>query len=181
MRTTGLTYDDLLEMFPEETKLRIELIGGELLMAASPALRHQRVVMRLTRALDRFAKDRGGEVFGTILDIRLTDRDVVQPDIVYFRKLLPTGHPVDVVPDLVVEVSSPSTRGVDRGRKRDLYERHGVGEYWFVDLERDRIEVHRREGDHLARPIALERGDRLTTPLLPGLSIEVGPVLGEPA
>ena len=36
-KTTGLTYDDLLEMFPEEDNVRRELIDGELIVTASPA------------------------------------------------------------------------------------------------------------------------------------------------
>jgi Uma2 family endonuclease len=43
----------------------------------------------------------------------------------------------------VVEILSPSTAGRDRGKKLDLYRRHGVGEYWIVDRERRAVEVWR--------------------------------------
>jgi Uma2 family endonuclease len=43
----------------------------------------------------------------------------------------------------VVEVSSPSTRRLELVRKRELYQRFGVPEYWYVDLEADRVEVYR--------------------------------------
>ena len=47
-QTTGLTYADLERMFPEVDNVRRELIDGELIVATSPSVRHQRVVRRLT-------------------------------------------------------------------------------------------------------------------------------------
>ena len=45
-------------------------------------------------------------------------------------------------PDLVVEVLSPSTAAKDRGRKRAVYERCGVKEYWLVSPEAKSIEQY---------------------------------------
>jgi Uma2 family endonuclease len=77
------------------------------------------------------------------------------------------------IPELVVEIPSPSTRERDEGIKRQLYERAGVTEYWFIDPEIDRVRVYRRDGDAFGRAIELshEDGDMLTTPLLPGLEM----------
>ncbi len=50
-------------------------------------------------------------------------------------------------PDLVVEVSSPSTRRTDVVRKRRVYEREAVPEFWFVDLDADQVHVHRLGAD----------------------------------
>ncbi|MCL2350620.1 MAG: Uma2 family endonuclease [Defluviitaleaceae bacterium] len=45
-------------------------------------------------------------------------------------------------PDLIVEILSPSTVKYDRAYKKDLYEQHGVKEYWIVDPKNMTIEVH---------------------------------------
>ena len=81
-------------------------------------------------------------------------------------------------PDVVVEVSSPSTRRLELVRKRELYERFGVPEYWYVDLDADRIEVHRLGEGRYGPPRLLGRGEVLESPQIPGFSIGVSDVLG---
>ena len=75
--------------------------------------------------------------------------------------------------DLVVEVLSESTRRTDAVRKRKLYERVDILEYWIVDPEVETVKVYRKAGDRFDRPIELssEAGDTLTTPLLPGFAV----------
>jgi Uma2 family endonuclease len=77
------------------------------------------------------------------------------------------------VPELVIEIGSPSTRKRDETIKRRLNERAGVSEYWVVDPEIDVIRVYRRADASFGRPAELSRdaGDVLTTSLLPGLEL----------
>ena len=179
-KTTGLTYDDLVEMFPEETNQRVELIGGELILAPSPTLRHQNVVFRLGSALLAY-QDRHGGLAAAPTDLLVTPRDKLQPDALYFRRQPPTDLPVTVVPDLVVEVSSPGTRRDDLGRKKHLYEQFGVPEYWFVDLRADLIQVFRLSQGRYDSPSTFGRADTLESDVLPGFSAPVAEILGPPA
>lgn len=81
-------------------------------------------------------------------------------------------------PDLVVEVSSPSTRRWDLVRKRALYEAHGVPEYWFVDLPAEAIDAYRlRDGRH-GEPLRHGRGEAVEPPHLPGMKTRVADALG---
>jgi Uma2 family endonuclease len=65
------------------------------------------------------------------------------------------------------------TRKRDETIKRQLYQRAGVSEYWVVDPEIDIVRVYRRRPEGFERPLELtaEREERLTTALLPGLTL----------
>jgi len=80
----------------------------------------------------------------------------------------------DIAPDLVVEVSSPSTRRLDLIHKRGLYEREGVAEYWFVDLDEDHVDVHRLDDQgRYGLPRTLGPDAALTCLAAPGLALPV--------
>ena len=65
-------------------------------------------------------------------------------------------------------------------RERDLYEHNGVPEYWYVDLEADRIEVYRLDERGLYQtPTLHERGTHVTSRLLPVFALAVNDALGE--
>jgi len=182
-RTTGLTYDDLLEMFPEEDKVRRELIGGELLVSPPPTIRHEAVFREILGRLWLYGREHGGEAYGSRAGVFFTDRDRVEPDVLFVR-----AEHLDRVelpsirggPDLVVEISSPTTRVRDLVGKKDLYELHGVPEYWFVDLDSDEIRIYRLEEGRYASPVLLGRDDMLESLVLPGFSASVGEIFGPP-
>ena len=181
--TSKLTYDDFV-LFPDDGK-RHELIDGEHYVSPSPNLRHQRLLRRLSMLLQGFVEAKGlGEVFFAPLDVVFTIHDVVEPDLIFVsnaRASILTAANLQGSPDLVVEVLSPSNRRYDEVKKRGLYERAEVGEYWIVDPEADTVKVYRREGESFGRPVLLSAGDgdRLTSPLFPGLEIGLAEVLAE--
>jgi len=176
---TGLTYEDL-EAFPEDN-LRRELIDGELIVTAAPATRHQRVVAKLVLRLGTYCEANGGDVLPAPYDVYFSDTNVVEPDVIYVR---PENRGrfekkfIRSAPDLVIEVSSPSTRRLELVRKRELYERFGVPEYWFVDLDADRVEVYRLDQGRYGGPLLVGRGDVLESPVVPGLTLDIGDLLG---
>lgn len=180
--THGYTYDDLAG-FPDDN-LRREIIGGELVVTPAPEPAHQDAVLLLGARLLAWTEQHGGKVYVAPLDVHFAHDDVVEPDVVFLRP-----EHVDQVgaqyvkdaPDLVVEVSSPSTRRLELVRKRDLYERYGVAEYWYVDRDADRIEIYRLGDDgRYGTPALVARGQQLTTPLVPGFQVAVDGVLGAP-
>src|SRR5438552_6612956 len=114
---------------------------GDLTVCSAPAGRP--APDRAPRSIRRVAR---WEVFSGPLDVFLSDTTVVEPDVLFVRaqsagKL--EKKFVRSAPDLVVEVSSPSTRRLDLVRKRELYERFGIPEYWYVDLDAERVEAYR--------------------------------------
>jgi len=116
-------------------------------------------------------------------DVFFSDVNVVEPDVLFVR----ADHVERVekkfvrsAPDIVVEISSPSGRRLELVRERELYERFEVPEYWYVDLDADRIEVYRHTEGRYPVPVLLGRGDRLTSPLVPDFDVAVDEVLGPP-
>jgi Uma2 family endonuclease len=172
----GITYREMLERIPEDNR-RIELVDGEIVMAPAPTLRHQEVVGEIFVVVRRYAREHGGRAFGNPVDVYVSETNVLQPDVAYLAPgdLDPDEERVVKRASLVVEVSSPSTRRRDLGRKMELYAELGVPEYWFVDLDARRIEVRLLEGATYAAPRLFE--GLLASPTLPGLEVSVPDVL----
>jgi Uma2 family endonuclease len=180
-----LTYDDFL-LFPDDGK-RHELIDGEHYVTPSPNIQHQRISGRIYLTLQLYLQAHPvGEVFFAPLDIVFSPHDVVEPDLFYLSHeraaAILTPQHAQGAPELVIEIASKSTRKRDETIKRRLYERDGVSEYWVVDPELDAIRVYRRSGDRFerAQELTAERGDVLTTSLLPGLEIALPQVFAGP-
>ena len=172
------TYQDYVNA-PEDT--RYELIHGELIERASGESRaHQKAVGALGYRTNAFAeKYELGEVYLGPRDMVLSDTNVVQPEVIFIsneRLSIDTAAEIWGAPDLVAEVLSPSTARRDLTVKRDLYERHGVGEYWLVDTEDMSITVLLL-GERGYETVAVYGyDDTLQSPTLPGLGIALSEV-----
>ena len=175
-RAVKLTYDDFV-LFPDDGK-RHELIDGEHYVTPSPNTRHQQISGNLYLLVRAWLEEHSvGQVFYAPYDVVFTQFDIVEPDLVYLSNeraaQVITAQHARGVPELVIEIGSPSTRKRDETIKRRLYERAGVSVYWVVDPEIDVIRVYRRGDAGFGRPAELSRdaGDVLTTSLLPGLEL----------
>jgi Uma2 family endonuclease len=173
---TRLSVDEWLEL-PEDQ--RCELVEGEIVVSPSPSLDHQRTVGSLFRILDDHARAHGGEAFVAPLGVRFSDDTALEPDLLFVSSSDRYGtRIVEGPPDLVVEVSSPSSRRYDLIRKRRLYERFGVPEYWFVDLDAERFEVYVAGSDgRYDAPALTGREGMVTSRAVPGLTVAVDAVL----
>ncbi len=172
LTTHSLTYDDLAGM-PDDGN-RYEIIGGVLCVSPSPTEVHQSLSFRLTLLVGSFVTaERLGKVYAAPFDVRLSEQDVVQPDLIFVSQsrlsiISPTC--IEGAPDLLVEILSPSTAHRDRTQKARLYAGAGVPEYWLVDPEARTVTVlalHR--GAYAQREL---RGDRIRSEILPGLEID---------
>ena len=117
------------------TEERWEIIDGIAYnMSPAPSTKHQRVAGKLHANLDRSLSGKGCIPFIAPTDVKLSDQDVVQPDIlVVCDPAKITESHIEGAPDVVVEVLSPHTSAKDLREKKALYERAGVKEYVVVD------------------------------------------------
>lgn len=119
-----------LETMPDDGR-RYELIDGMLFVSPSPTHAHQRMVVRLTVALDA-ACPMGLEVVVAPFDVQAPPGSVVQPDVLVARQADIGERKVDAAPLLAVEVLSPSTHLYDRNIKLPHYARIGVPSCWLL-------------------------------------------------
>jgi Uma2 family endonuclease len=144
---TAWTYEDYAAL-PDDGK-RYEIHDGELCEMAAPSALHQIVSGNLNDVLRAHVKARrlGIVVYApldVILSARPTETTVLQPDLIYIdpsRQGVLKMRGVDGAPTLAIEIFSPSTAAIDRGRKRRLYARYGVPYLWFVDPSARDIEA----------------------------------------
>ena len=117
-----------------------------------------------------------GELFIAPFDVILSVTNVVQPDLFFIsnaRSHIITEDNIRGAPDLVVEILSPSTAGYDRMTKRDLYARHGVGEYWLIDPYAKTATVLILGANGYNTHAIYGKGDILTSPTLAGFSLNM--------
>ena len=179
-RSVRLTYDDYI-LFPEDG-LRHEIIDGEHSVTPAPYPRHQNVVLRFALALGPFVEaNRAGQLFVSPIDVLLSRHDVVQPDLVFVsrdRFHIITERNLQGAPDLAIEVLSEGTRRRDEGLKLATYERFEVREAWLADPARKTVTVYRLDDGRYRRiaELSAQVGDVLSTPLLPGLEIDLAAI-----
>jgi len=170
-----LTYADLAS-FPDDG-LRRELIGGELIVSPSPKTRHQVVSGRLFLLFGNHLESNGGGwVYYAPLDVLFSDYDVVEPDLIIVldeQQAIVTEPNIKGAPALLIEIVSTSNPRLDRVRKRDLYAKYGVAEYWIVDPDADRIEVYRLESERYRKPEIFEPPETTTYDRLAGLHVDL--------
>ena len=155
------TYKDYAKL-PEGAPY--QLIGGQLIMTPSPTTYHQKISKRLGFLIYEYAevKNKLGEVYVAPLDVYLEEEETYQPDIIFIaQERLPIikKEKVEVAPDLVVEILSPSTAYYDLKHKKTIYGKHGVREYWIVDPVEKSIEVYENKaGELLLAAQAIKEG-----------------------
>ena len=154
-----LTYEDYV-LLPNDRN-RYEILQGELTVTPAPSTKHQSASANLFKLLSRHIDDRNlGKLFYAPIDLILDPTTILQPDLLFVfssHQQIITERAVEGVPDLVVEILSPTTSRTDRVTKAQIYARYGVPVYWIVDPDEESIEIYLLDGD-LFRLAATLRG-----------------------
>ena len=175
---TKKTYSDYAAM---DDDYRYELINGEILMSPAPSTIHQGSNFDLGVLIGLFVKkNKLGRVFAAPTDVFLDKFNTVQPDILFISKENYSKIKKNAIygaPDFVVEILSPFSIKRDRYEKRELYEKHGVKEFWLIDIENKSVEVFNNANDHfLLHSLTVENG-KIESNLFPELEILIEEIL----
>jgi Uma2 family endonuclease len=144
----NITIDDYLTLDQNSQNARYEYLEGELRMLAGGSANHSIITTNLTGMLYGLLKDGPCLVLNNDMKLQLSESRYVYPDITI------TCDPRDQAPEdemthfpsVVVEVLSPSTVSVDRGKKLLYYQAHQtIQAYLLVDSQSILIEAYQRE------------------------------------
>lgn len=179
-----------LERLEAEGEERVEVIGGEVVEKAAPSGDHARAQTRLATMLSR-AFDRvpgqgdkpGGWWVLVEARVKLEHHEVYVPDVAGWRRTrvaaCPSATTIEVAPDWVCEVLSPSNAMNELGAKLRAYQRCAVGHYWIVDPRTQTLTVYRhRDGEYVLARVAA-RGERVRAEPFEALELAVGVLFGD--
>src|SRR5262245_41036379 len=182
-RWSRVEYEQLIESGFVGPGDRVELVGGNIIVAEPQGSRHFTAVRAMQEALrEAFGRDWEVRAQGPVA---IDDESEPEPDVAVvpgsFRDYA-AEHPAR--PVLVVEVSESSLT-FDRDRKGSLYARAGLAAYWIVNMAAQALEVYRDPRRDPAAPfgwrygaVGVLRPDASIAPLaLPGARIRVADVL----
>ena len=178
-----------LEQLPASDVNRYELLKGRIVMSPPAKFRHGWVETNLHRTLGRHIDELDlGIALGSSAGFALPTGDTLEPDFSFISRARWEAGPrprddekgfTRIVPDLAVEIVSPTSVRRDRIEKRIVYARAGVREYWIVDPERHAVAVYATLGDRFDEPAVYSSGASGSR-VLPDLKAPVEDVLAEP-
>lgn len=161
---------------------RWEIIGGHPYAMTAPRVAHQVVCGELYALLHAHFKSKNCRPFLSPIDVRLSEHDVVQPDlIVVCEPSKITETHIEGPPTLVVEILSPSTQRHDRVRKLRLYAQAGVKEYWILQPKPAMAEVLSLKGAGFQIAGSYTELDQLVSPCFPDLVLDLNEVFPTPS
>jgi Uma2 family endonuclease len=180
-----MTAQEFLDLPEAQHGRPWNLVDGELVVTEA-TLRHQRIVGELLFALTSWTRARPGRGEASLpIDVLIDDRNVYAPDVLWYAG----GHVPDrpdvrpyAVPDLAIEVRSPSTWRYDIGAKKAGYEREKLPELWLVDTAASEVLVFRRSEPGAPTfdvSLQIDTTRDLSSPLLPGFALSVERLFGE--
>ncbi len=168
------TYEDYLQI-PDYP--RYELLDGEFIVTPSPSSDHQGVSFELSFLLAEYLrKHKIGRAFAAPMDVVFDRWNVCQPDLLFVsneRARVITPAAIMGAPDLVMELLSPTTQYYDLTKKKELYERFGVLEYWIVDTIAHSITIFSNRNGKFQQTFSGSGSEAAQSEVLPGFSVAV--------
>ncbi len=178
------TYVDYLSWPKDE---RVEIINGTPYLQAAPSRIHQEILSEMHRQIANYLIDKNCKVypapFAVILDMEEKGdiKNVVEPDITIVcdeEKLDDRGCKGS--PDMVVEITSPSTARRDKIEKFNLYEEAGIQEYWIIEPEEKILTVFTLQANQrYGRPNLYSEDDHAPVTIFDDLKINLNTVFSQ--
>ena len=179
------TIDDMwaLDHDPANERCKFYLIDGRLYEEDVPGRIHARLQVKLSRWLDEYAEAHDlGEVTSEGGHYPTDDRfTLLLPDVAFMRHdSLPQPPPqayVPAMPDLAIEILSPSDTMAQARRKAQVYLENGTAIVWLVQPEARMVEVCRLSANSSLTIEEIDESGKLSgEDVLPGFELEVSDI-----
>lgn len=142
---TKLSVEDYLEG-EKVSPIRHEFVDGEVYAMAGGSDNHNRIVGEIVTTLSMHLRGSKCEPFFGDIKVRVTSKVYYYPDVLVSCEENPDDPYFRNNPILIIEVTSPSTKKIDRREKLLFYQQMpSVQEYVVVDQHKMNVEVHRRQ------------------------------------
>lgn len=136
------TMQEVWESLPEGTLC--QLINNKLIIRPAPLVIHQQILNEINVEISIFLrKNQIGKIIISPTDVHFSKENILQPDLLFIKKEnlnIIRNKGIFGVPDMIIEVLSPSTSQFDFEEKKFVYERFGVEEYFIVDPSSKSVE-----------------------------------------
>ena len=177
------TYADYLKWHFEE---QVELIKGKIFkMSPAPKRIHQKISRELSNRIFNFLNGQKCEAYSAPFDVRLPVKSkknedittVVQPDICVICDPLKLDDAGCIgAPDIIIEILSKGNNKKELQNKYEVYEESGVKEYWIIHPDQQTVLIYNLVNGKFQSSRLLTKGDKVTTPILPGFILELDDV-----
>ena len=143
----NITIDDYLSLDQNSQNVRYEYLEGELRMLAGGSPDHSIISMNLAGILYSLLENKPCIAYNSDMQLQLSESRYVYPDITITcdpRDQEPEDKRIHY-PSVIIEVLSPSTEMIDRGKKLLYYQAHStIQDYILIDSQRIFVEVYHR-------------------------------------
>jgi Uma2 family endonuclease len=159
-----------------------EFIQGQVIMHSPVLNRHLMATQRTYDLISGYVRVRNFGIVRVEKAMTSFPRNDYEPDVMFFGQAKAALIDPDTlkfpIPDLIVEVLSPSTESRDRGIKFQDYAVHGVGEYWIVDPVAESVEVFHLDGRGYP-PVEKQTDGMLVSEVITGFEVPVRALFDE--
>jgi Uma2 family endonuclease len=180
-----LTYDAYLA--EGEINRRYDIVDGVRILMPAPDWPHQEILLNIAELLRAYQRTRGtGRVAVAPLDVlirRAPRLQVRQPDVLFISNEtlaqsggIPHKGPLEVGPELVVEILSDSDTEQILGEKRADYRAIGIREAWLVNRDTRTVEVLRLTSEGPTPDAAYDETQTLASFAFPDLTLTVAEI-----
>jgi len=168
----GWTVEEYLDL---DIGRHVEFSNGNLEFLPMPNEEHQAILYFLVHAFKLYVSEFGGRAHMAPLPMMLWKEKFREPDVLFMKEenLNRCKGKYWHRADLVVEIVSKSNKGHDLQTKRAEYAKARISEYWIVDPQKETITVLALKKNSYAVHGEFKKGQKATSKLLPGFSLDV--------
>lgn len=136
---------ELFKLLPEG--ILCQVINDAIYVSRVPDVKHQEIVGDILAEIHGYIKKtKKGDVALPYVDVLLNSKNAFQPDMMVILKsnlsIVRKDGKIHGAPNVIIEVMDRFTKKDDMGRKKKVYEKCGVSEYFVVDQYSKNVFTH---------------------------------------